>query len=135
MNELKIATAKANMPGLLTKGRRYVVKHQNKDYVTVIDDRGQSCVYSEIRFDITIHTPKGSPDFSEIAYIEDEVNLTLQPDESGIICPVVEQEKLRKALARITELEQEVEVLRRYGNKDCTAMADEELTVLKRGAQ
>jgi hypothetical protein len=28
---------------------------------------------------------------------------------------------------RMNELEEEIEVLRLYGNKDCTAMADEEL--------
>lgn len=40
---------------------------------------------------------------------------------------------LRQAYERIAELENEVEVLRRYGNKDCTAMADEELDRQKRG--
>ena len=33
----------------------------------------------------------------------------------------------RYAADRIEELEEEVEVLRLYGNKSCTAMADEEL--------
>lgn len=31
----------------------------------------------------------------------------------------------------VSSLRREVEILRRYGNKDCTAMADEELSRLK----
>ena len=38
------------------------------------------------------------------------------------------QEELK---ARIKHLEREVEVLRRYGNKDCTAMADQALKEAK----
>jgi uncharacterized protein YlxW (UPF0749 family) len=38
------------------------------------------------------------------------------------------QEELK---ARIKHLEREVEVLRRYGNKDCTAQADEALKEVK----
>ena len=36
-----------------------------------------------------------------------------------------------QAAKQIEQLEQEVEVLRQYGNKDCTAMADERLAELK----
>jgi hypothetical protein len=36
-------------------------------------------------------------------------------------------EKLDKAFNEIKKLKEEIEVLRNYGNKDCTAMADEEL--------
>lgn len=38
-----------------------------------------------------------------------------------------------KANDYIDELEREVEVLRLYGNKDCTAMADEALQKGKKG--
>jgi hypothetical protein len=39
----------------------------------------------------------------------------------------VHVEEVWRRDARIEELEREVEVLRQYGNKDCTAMADEAL--------
>lgn len=36
---------------------------------------------------------------------------------------------------RIAELEFEVEALRRYGNKDCTAMADEQIAIKRAGGK
>lgn len=83
-----------NLNGLLTKGNIYTVHYEGKGYLTIYDDRGVSCAYSESRFE-AIHTPKGSPDFSEMQHIADGVKVTLQPDESGIKCPVVEQYKSR----------------------------------------
>jgi len=44
---------------------------------------------------------------------------------------LVDMPLLFAAANRIEELEQEVEVLRDYGNKDCTSMADERLEELK----
>ena len=37
------------------------------------------------------------------------------------------REQLKQSQARVAELEREIGVLRIYGNKDCTAMADEAL--------
>jgi hypothetical protein len=39
-----------------------------------------------------------------------------------------QEAEIEKLQDRIKQLEREVQILRLYGNKDCTAMADEALT-------
>ena len=48
-----------------------------------------------------------------------------QDEYDALLALADERDELAK---RVAELEAEVETLRRYGNKDCTAMADAELT-------
>ena len=49
--------------------------------------------------------------------------------ESGAVNSQIQaQSDLQDAHQQIERLTREVDVLRRYGNKDCTAMADEALT-------
>ena len=56
---------------------------------------------------------------------------TLEPDvEFSTLARQLERE-LNAANARIKRMEREVEVLRLYGNKDCTAMADQALKEAK----
>lgn len=114
MKETKYAKATTSLDGLLTAGQIYTVLYETLDpakrvHFTVVDDRGIQCMYSESRFELVL-APQVAPNFSQMQQIADEVNITLQPDESGIKCPVVEQEKLRKATARIAELEDQLEI-------------------------
>ena len=52
-------------------------------------------------------------------------NATLRVDLSVARQSLYEvADQRNKAYARVAELEREVDVLRRYGNKDCTNMAD-----------
>lgn len=75
------------LDGLLTKDQIYTVISETKGFVTVIDDRGEQCAYSDTRFE-PIHSPKATPDFSQMQYIADEVKIT---------CPVVEEADRRKS--------------------------------------
>ena len=109
---MKQAKALITLDGLLTINRIYTILYENIDpakrpFYTVVDDRGVLCTYSADRFEI-IHTPKGSPDFSEMQRIADEVKITQQlhgekaidvlRDKFGIepICPVVQSYEERK---------------------------------------
>ena len=70
--------------GHLTKDRIYtVVGEPAKDakWLTEVDDRGECATYDSARFEV-IHSPKATPDFSQMQHIADEVKIT---------CPVVEQ--------------------------------------------
>lgn len=111
----EIESAKCLQPiGYLTKGKVYeIVGRPDKDdkWLTVIDDEGKCATYSAARFEIIL-TPKGSPDFSEISPIADEVKITQCPETKkaadlanpDIVCPVVEMAEARKTTP-ITETE------------------------------
>jgi len=80
--------------GNLTKDRIYtIVGEPDKDakWFTVVDDEGQCATYASSRFELIL-TPKGSPDFSQMQHIADEVKIT---------CPVVESYE-RKATEQIS---------------------------------
>jgi hypothetical protein len=108
--------------GYLTKDQIYTIVAENDkkgEWVTVIDDIGNCATYAKSRFEVLL-TPKGSPTFSEMQHIADEVKVTqladgakleveeLEPpttlkefvDETlklhkDLICPVVETVKRR----------------------------------------
>lgn len=56
-----------------------------------------------------------------IQSLKDERDSAIKAMDHHINCDMRTQEKIQS-------LKDEIEVLRRYGNKDCTAMADEALT-------
>ena len=98
------------LDGLLTKDQIYTVIHEMKGFVTIVDDRGVQCAYSAARFE-AILAPQVAPDFRQMQQIADEVKVTLQPDESGIKCPVVEEFEKRKTIMQEYEDNPTLDVL------------------------
>lgn len=108
--------------------------------ITALDEHIHNSESSDIL------TPKGSPDFSETSYIRDEVKIT---------CPVVEEAERRKAMIDLKNamldgtLLTQIDARRESALQDCDANLaallyrakdriielENELTVLKRGAQ
>ena len=145
MKEVKQVEAIVTLDGLLTKGHVYTVLNENKGYITIHDDRGIACVYSESRFSTTL-SPKATPDFSENEPIRDEVNIT---------CPVVEEAEKRKAAIALKNamldgnLLTQIDARREIALQDCDANLaallyrakdriielENQMTVPKRGAQ
>lgn len=134
--------------GHLTKDRIYtVVGEPAKDakWLTVVDDRGECATYDSARFEV-IHSPKATPDFRQMQHIADEVKIT---------CPVVEEADRRKAMINLKnamldgQLKEQLTARREIALQDCDANLaallysakdritelEDQLTVLKRGAQ
>lgn len=128
--------------GHLTRDRIYtVVGEPAKDakWLTVVDDRGECATYDSARFEV-IHSPKATPDFSQMQRIADEVKITCEK----ITCPVIEsvndqimKTPLRTAHERIVELEAALNKIANHRKPPMHHSMYEGIAraVLKRGAQ
>jgi hypothetical protein len=63
------------LPGLITKDLIYAVIQTQSGFVTIIDDRGQHCVYALTRFEPCL-APQAAPTFSQMQQIAANVNFT-----------------------------------------------------------
>ena len=128
--------------GHLTRDRIYtVVGEPAKDakWLTVVDDRGECATYDSARIEV-IHSPKATPDFSQMQRIADEVKITCEK----ITCPVIEsvndqimKTPLRTAHERIVELEAALNKIANHRKPPMHHSMYEGIAraVLKRGAQ
>lgn len=73
MKQVKSLTS---LSGLLTKDRIYtVLEESNINFVIIIDDRGERCVYDAKRFEVVL-APQVAPDFRQMQQIADGVKFT-----------------------------------------------------------
>jgi len=141
VNEMRTVICNDPIEGFLTKGRQYTVigERPEENRLVMIDDRGLEGWFNKQRFS-DLHTPKGSPDFSETSYIRDEVKNTCEK----ITCPVIEsvndqimKTPLRTAHERIVELEAALNKIANHRKPPMHHSMYEGIAraVLKRGAQ